>query len=367
MKKKFWFFLSLIAVAVLSCVLMPSKDTFAEEDDKVQATFDYNIGRIESYLPENMIQNIENKTVDVEGMYVQEPLSINSSIFYYYDFVWTVNDEPVDLDTYVVLQDTTFKAVWTPRQYTIYYKYMTNEELGEITNLKVTETYSIESSVVYYRPERPHYVFLDWYSSPQFKNDEICMYTPKYSIGDKVIYAKFQPIEYLITYHTDAKNTDNPRSYNIASPDYELEEPVLEGHIFKGWYLDEKCTYEYTTITKGSYGDLDLYPLWELVEYNVKYIMPDGNTEVVKTKYGQTATPPKNTNSIFQLVVYEGDRNNITSDVEIKVKYVNIWYLYVLGLIIIVGIIVAVVYAVIRKKKQLHKLRYIYQSNFKRK
>lgn len=365
MNKRFWFFLSLIVLAILSVVIMPSKDTFA--DDGIQATFDYNTSRIEKYLPFEMIKNIENATVDVDGKYVEEPITVRESIGFYYDYEWTVNGEVVDLDTYEVLEDTIFQAVWTPKEYTIYYKYLTNEEKSQITNFKESETYNIEQSVVFYRPERPNYFFLDWYSSANFKSDEICLYTTAYSIGDKVLYAKFQPEEFMITYHTNAKNPDNPRSYNVESPDYVLEEPILEGHIFKGWYLDEDCTYQYITITQGSSGNLDLYPLWELNEYNVKYIMPDGKTQVVKTKYGETAQAPNNYNTMFQLVVYKGDRHNITSNIEITVEYVNIWYLYVIGLVIILAIIIAIIIGIVRKRKQLHKLRYIYQSNFKRK
>ena len=364
MKTKILFLVSLIALAIIG-VLTPSESIFA--DDKIEATFDYNVERIAKFLPIDVTKNITNQKVEVQGLYAEDPNTLSPSIFYYYDYEWSVNGQVVQLDNYLMLEDTTFEAVWTPKEYTIYYKYITNDELEEIDNLMLSETYSVEHPVVFYRPSRPHYAFLDWYSSPQFKSNEICIYTPDYAIGDKVIYARFQPIEYYITYHTDAKNTDNPKSYNVESPTYELEAPVKDGHIFKGWYLDENCTYEYTTIEKGSYGNLDLYPLWELEEFQVKYVMPDGKTQIVKTKYGQTADAPQNYNTMFQLVVYEGNRNNVTSDIEINVKYINIWYIYVIGLLIIIGIVVAIVLGVIRKRKQLHKLRYIYQSNFKRK
>lgn len=362
MNKRFWFFLSLIVVAILSVVLMPSEDSFA--DDGIQATFDYNTSRIEQYLPYEMVRAFQTTTVDVDGLYVKDP--VKSNIELYYDYEWTVNGQVVDLNTYAVLEDTTFVAVWTPREYTIYYKYLTNEEKSQITNFKETDTYSIEQSVVYYRPERPNYFFLDWYSSAQLIGD-VCIFTAPYSVGDKVLYAKFQPEEFLITYHTDANNPDNPRSYNVESPDYVLEAPTLDGHIFKGWYLDKECTYQYITITQGSSGNLDLYPLWELNEYSVKYIMPDGKTQIVKTKYGETAQAPNNYNTMFQLVIYKGDRHNITSNVEIAVEYINIWYLYVIGLAIILAIIIVSICTFVRKRKQLHKLRYIYQSNFKRK
>lgn len=362
MAKRILLTLSLIILSFLACLNVEKQDVFA---DSVQAYFDYNLNRIERFLPTEMTKNIANQTVDVTGIYAEEPNIIGPSILYYYDYVWTVDGSVVDLQDYVMTEDTTFVALWTPREYTIYYNYMTENEKGQIKNLKLTDKYSVESPVVYYRPERPHYAFIDWYLSPSFRDSEIAIYTDTYAIGDKVLYAKFTPIEYYITYHTDASNRNNPYSYNFESPDYELEAPEKDGHIFRGWYLDENCTYLYDKITQGSYGDLDLYPLWELEKYQVTYKMPNGETQVISTEYGKNAESPKNYNSMFELVIYDGDRNNITSDIEISVRYVNIWYLYVVALIVIVGIIISIVMGTIHKRKQLHKLRYIYHSNYK--
>jgi len=353
-----------IALAIISLVTAYKSVVSA---DTIVVSFDYNLERIEKYLPSELTKNIINTSYTLEGMHAEEQISINQSILFYYDYVWTVDGVEVDLVDYIVTKDTTFVATWTPKEYKIYYSYMTEEEKTQITNLQLIDSYSIENHVVYYRPERPNYVFIDWYSSPKFNDNEICIYTDTYAIGDKVIYAKWQPIEYYINYHTDANNENNPYSYNVESVDHVLEEPVKEGHIFKGWYLDKYCTYKYDTIKHGSSGNLDLYPLWELEEYDVKYIMPDGKSQVVKVKYGSIAEPPKNINNIFELVIYDGNRNNVTSDMVINVKYVNIWYVYVIALILIISIILTIVLVTIRKRKQLHKLRYIYQSNFKRK
>ena len=364
MRKKIIFIFSLIVLSIIGCLSVPKQSLFA---DSITATFDYNTSRIQRYLPNEMTKNLTTQECEVSGLYAEEPININQSILYYYDYEWTVDGVSINLNDYVVTKDTTFVANWTPKQYTIYYNYMTEKEKGEIVNFQLVDKYSVESPVVFYRPKRAHYAFIDWYSSAAFHPNEICIYTDTYAIGDKVLYAKWQPIEYYINYHTDASNKDNPYSYNIDSPDYELTAPQKDGHIFRGWYLDENCTYEYSVIENGSYGNLDLYPLWELEKYEVKYTLPNGEKQSVFVEYGHRAESPKNYNNMFELVLYDGDRNNITGNMEITVTYVNVWYLYVIGLVILVAVIIAIIFAGIHKRRQLHKLRYIYHSNQKRK
>ena len=362
--KKYLFLLGLIVLAVIGCVGINQQSVFA--DETITVTFDYNVSRISKYLPSEMTKNLVTTTVDYSTTLI-EPVSINKSIGYYYDHEWTLNGVVVNLDHLTATDDITLVARWTPKEYNIKYCYMTHKEKTEITNFQEFDTYSIESPVVFYRPERPHYNFIDWYMSPAFRYNEVTLYTDTYSIGDKILYAKWQPIEYFVNYHTDIMNNNNPLSYNIESVDFKLQPLKKEGYKFKGWYLDENCTYAYDTIKQGSYGNLDLYPLWESKVFDVKYIMPNGDVQVVSTSYGQKANSPQNYNSIFELVVYKGDRSNITGNTEIQVEYVNVWYLYVIGLAVIIGAILAIIFAVRHKYRQLHKLRYIYHSNLKRK
>ena len=309
--------MGLFVVAIFGFLSANSTTVFA---DSITATFDYNTARIAQFLPSNMVRDLDKKKVTVTTGFVTEPIQMNSSIANYYDYVWTVDGQEIDLNTYQVTKSTTFVAKWEPIKYSIYYMYPTEIEKAEIDNLQLIDEYSIEKPVKFYKPNRDNYVFIDWYSSLSYNEDEICMYTSSLDFGDKVIYAKWQPIEYSINYHTDAENRNNPISYNVESPDYYLEDPYKEGHIFKGWYLDENCNYPYTVIEQGSSGNLDLYPLWELEKFTIKYILPNGTKESVICEYGKTAKAPNNYNSIFEIVVYDGDRHNITEDAEIRVK-----------------------------------------------
>ena len=108
-----------------------------------------------------------------------------------------------------------------------------------------------------------------------------------------------------------------------------------------------------------------MYPLWELETYKVTYILPDGEKEIVTVEYGKDAEKPTVKSGLFQVLSYSTSPSNITGDTEIVVKFVNIWYVYVLGILLISGLTVWIVLAVKNRNKKMHKLRLIYQSNVK--
>jgi hypothetical protein len=105
--------------------------------------------------------------------------------------------------------------------------------------------------------------------------------------------------------------------------------------------------------------------MWELEEYNVTFILPNGEKQTVKADYGTKATFPNARHNIFEIVVYDNDVSKISSDMVINVRYVNIWYVYLIALIILITIPLSIVLVKRHKQKQLHKLRYIYHSNYK--
>lgn len=362
MQKRKIFFLSLILVAVAIIFVCPEVQVVYA--DSITITFDYNISRISQYLPNNFLSNLTTTNIELDSpSTLTEPSNVSIGVLRYYDYVWTIDGEEIDLNTYVFSTSTVVKAEWTPIKYTIYYNYLTSEERDEITNFESVDYYSIEEPVVYYRPIRAGYAFVDWYSSSKFQSNEIQIFTEQYSLGDKVLYARFEPIVYYINFHTNATNMDNPNVYTIESPTYILQSPQMQGHIFEGWYLDKDLTRPVTEIASGSTGNMDIYPKWELESYKVTYILPNGQTQIVNAKYGTKADKPNIEKSIFQVISYNKSIDNISEDMTVEVKLINIWYVYVIALLVIVAIVVGVIYYIKNKYKKMHKLRYIYQSN----
>lgn len=364
MKKNYFLVIIMLIVSVLGIVGSVPKKVFASE--KATITWQLDANRLNQNLPQELVVQ-SKKLVDFKEEYnvgdkIKEP-KISTAFLGYYDYVWEVNNIQVDLQDYVVTKSETIKIKWIPIDYTIRYFYLTQQEQLEIENIKYEETYNIENPVRYYRPERPYYYFVDWYESADFNEGEILIYTDKSCRSDKVLYAKWNPIVYRINYHTDAVNKENPKIYTVESPTYILQTPQKIGHIFLGWYYDKAFTQRATQIKKGEHGNLDLYPMWKLETYVVTYILPDGTKEQVVCEYGKSAKTPNLKSDMFNILTYSKSRNNITDNTEITVKYVNIWWVYVLILVIICAVITAIILVSRKRKSKMLKLRQIYQSN----
>lgn len=364
MKKNYKFFKFLMcfllgALSIFSIAFLQKDKTYAS--DQISVTFDVDMSRLSKYMPSECLNGVGNQTVYVDAgdsvSFPQFPSAINT----YYTYTWQLDGVAIPENDFTPITNCVIKIKWEPIPFTIHYNYLYNED-SQITNIRYTDTYSIEKPVVYYLPRRPHYAFVDWYSSPNF-SETAEVYADKYARGDKYIYAKWRAIEYKINYNTDASNIDNPNYYTYETPTFYLSEPKKEGHIFEGWYLDEDFTTSITTINNGTSGNLNLYPKWQLEKEKVTYILPDGESESVMVDYGTNAPKPSVQTNMFTILAYDKSTKNITEDTTIVVRKINIWYVYVLVLAVIIAIVIACILIKKKNSQKMHKLRLVYQSN----
>lgn len=351
--------LTMVAIVAL---IFPSKLEISAATSSYNVYVDYNATKISKYLlpaETNRLQNFTQQVEDGEGIRIP---TFSETLNCYYRCKWTINGNVVDLNTYEVHNNLTVVANWTPVEYEIRYNYLNGEE-DEITNLQSLVKYTIEDGkIVFYRPERPGYVFVDWYSSTKLTDQFLLLFKDTYTIGTINIYAKWRPIEYKINYNTDANNVYNPPTYNVENKGFDLVAASKEGHIFEGWYLDKEFTNKCLRIDNSFSGDINLYPKFTPKVYKVTYILPSGQKAFVNVAYGQTASLPELNKNIFQIVKTDVSRKNITGDTTINIRYVNIWYVYLLCFLVVSGIIVLICYLVIKRRKNLHRLRYVYNS-----
>ena len=368
MKKKVLCLLScfMMAIALVVGVFSPAQMALAEEEPAQHTVvLDYNIGRVEDnldYVPSTFRNSTANKTMLVNhGGYAKEGSKPNSSINKYYSYVWTVNNEEVDLSTYMILEDTTFVAKWIPKEYKIIFNLEDPTLESSISNYEATKIFTCEDKFVLYRPLLTGYTFKGWFDGKTY--DSPVQVLPHNTSGDWVLTGKFVLDQYDINYYIGSAEVSGPRTYNVHDADIVLEDPVLEGYIFKGWYSDREFTQPISVIDCSLGGGVDVYADWEVKKYTVTYIMPDGSTAEVETEHGSKAALPKGPINIFRIVTTEESRNNITGDTTIHIKYIAIWYVYV---IILVGLILAMIITVVVKKKKMEKhsyLRKLYQEH----
>ena len=175
-------------------------------------------------------------------------------------------------------EDLTLYAKFTPIVYNI------NYTLNGGTNAAANPaTYTIEQAVAFADPTKEHYTFNAWYTEAGFTNATTGITLGSY--GDKAVFAKFTPVDYTITYHLNdnltnpaTNNVANPATYNIETATIALADPARPGYAFAGWFTDAELTNALTEITLGSTGNLDLYAKWDLVDYTITYVLPDGAT-----------------------------------------------------------------------------------------
>ena len=122
--------------------------------------------------------------------------------------------------------------------------------------------------------------FLGFYTDSDFTGNPI---TSVVVDKDITLYAKFEIIDYSITYDIDGATWNSyytpNSSYNVldAAISYIPKGEDLEkvGYTFEGWYKDADYTEKITSLV-GLFEDITLYAKWEAINYSIKYELNGG-------------------------------------------------------------------------------------------
>lgn len=220
-----------------------------------------------------------------------------------YDFAgWYMNedfsDEIVENIPTEKAENIILFAKWEPTIYSI--EYYTN---GGILDSNASTTYTINSQTIQLTtPNREGYSFKGWFYSSSFSGNSISQIGSG-SYGNKKLYAKWQPIQYTITYNLDngVNSTSNPYNYTIESSKIELSQPTRNGYDFLGWYTDSEKTIKNNIIEAGSSENKTFYAKWNIITYSLNYVLNGGSIE--------TANPSSYTvidNVVFNSPTKEG-------------------------------------------------------------
>lgn len=169
--------------------------------------------------------------------------------------------------------DTTVYARWTAKTYSISYV-----DGGDVNNNPSTYTYGTATALT--EPSKNGYTFDGWYTDEAFSTRITSI--PATSTGDIVLYAKWNVIQYTITYKTSYYNsvdgtikssTSNPTTYSTGDT-FELSDAIPDDTLnyqFEGWYTDENYTEKITALESSMWGTLNLYAKLT-PKYDFKYI-----------------------------------------------------------------------------------------------
>lgn len=170
----------------------------------------------------------------------------------------------------------TIFASFSINQYTISF-----ETGGGTTVSEITQDYGTAVSAPA-QPSKTGYEFVGWYESDP---SELYVFTT-IPARDVRLTAAWSLVTYDIIYNLDGgANGANPSGYTIESATIELADATKRGYEFLGWFSDSGLGVEVTSIEAGSYGDVELFAGWEVIEYDITYHLPDGATHVNPETY----------------------------------------------------------------------------------
>lgn len=174
-----------------------------------------------------------------------------------YSFVgWFADEELTTPFIFYTMPETmTLYAKWEAVKYPIHYQLV-----GGMNALTNPTTYTIETPTFALAvPEKPGYLFDGWYTDPACTESITAIVVGSY--GDLVLYAKWTPIVYNITYVVpQGAAHDNVSTYSAEAQVTSLRAAVLAGWTFAGWYKDADYTIPVShALGEREFGDLVLY------------------------------------------------------------------------------------------------------------
>ena len=117
-------------------------------------------------------------------------------------------------------------------------------------------------------PVKDGYTFLGWYEE---ESETAYDFTASLT-GDLTLTAKFDPIEYTITYVLNGgANGANPATYDVNTPSFTLKDASRTGYTFAGWFDADENGNQIVAVAGGKTGNITLYARWTANSYTVVF------------------------------------------------------------------------------------------------
>lgn len=164
--------------------------------------------------------------------------------------------------------DKSYTATWTPDTYTV----KLDAKGGTIAEGKDVTGYSYGIDVSLPVKEdmiRAGYEFVSWHTDADCTSDAVTEIAAG-TIGNQTFYAKWNPVQYKITFVVEGGKDIAPMTYDyediITLPEAESNDPMFK---FDYWALEEKAggwyadTYAAGKHSTGFYGNVTLTAVWQ--------------------------------------------------------------------------------------------------------
>jgi uncharacterized repeat protein (TIGR02543 family) len=251
-------------------------------DTTIYAKWDLDIYNIQYELNggNNSPDNPTTYTIDNEKITFESPSKLGAKFTGWYsdkDFKLKITEIPQGSTG-----DTKIYAEWELEIFDI--KYELN---GGNNNPNNPSNYTFESKTITFEsPVKNGANFVGWFNDKNLTKKITGILQG--SVGDTIIYAKWDLDVYNIQYELNGGNNNpaNPTTYTIDSKNITFESPAKSGAKFIGWFNDKDFTKKVVDLPKGSVGDTTLFAKWDLDTFNIQYILNGGiNNSANPAKY----------------------------------------------------------------------------------
>lgn len=156
---------------------------------------------------------------------------------------------------------------------------------GGVNDISNPSVYTVEDeTVTLSAPTRVHYTFGGW-----FEDGKLVETIDALRLCDIKLVAEWIADKYTITYNLNGGECNDAlvTEYTVESADIALPSLTKKGYAFCGWYdnaaFDDKSL---NNIPSGSYGNINLYAKFSVVEYTISYDLQGGANSISNpTKY----------------------------------------------------------------------------------
>ena len=182
----------------------------------------------------------------------------------------------------------TVYAAYTPKVYSVSFDATDGSTIYEEP---IEIAYDSQPEEAFRTPDsRNHYIFEGWYYGDEQVTDGEGKLLNAWHIdsdSEIVLTAVWSSEQYSISYyfgsnHADTDmnrvQNDNPNAYTVKDA-FSLQDPVLRGYTFEGWYADEDMTIPATTdiyVPEGADAEslaLTFYGRFAIINYEITYIV----------------------------------------------------------------------------------------------
>lgn len=194
---------------------------------------------------------------------------------------WKNGDEYMTAIPKGTAENISLTAVFQKEGYTIFYE---NVDGAYHSNQKA---YAVDDETFEINPaNKEGYNFDGWYLTEDFSGDEITEIA-KGTTGNLTLYAKFDLMEYTITYENtkgaENRNENYFTTYSVEQPVYSFFDLEKQGYVFEGWFHG---TTPITRLMGDEWlGDVTLTAKWTPITYSISYKNEKGQANGNQTSY----------------------------------------------------------------------------------